>query len=97
MRCTPLFAVPVALGMALGGGRVYANDLALDSARYLRHSAAAKGVAESMCISELDARYFVRRLCARPGRFCDADTAADTADADADAAIAAGAAAAATS
>jgi len=33
------FAVPV----ALGGGRVYANDLNPASARYLRHNAAANG------------------------------------------------------
>ena len=70
------FAVPV----ALGGGRVYANDLNPDSARYLRHNAATNGVAERVRISELDARYFVRRLLG-PGTGDAA--AANTADASA--------------
>ena len=87
------FAVPV----ALGGGRVYANDLNPASARYLRHNAAANGVAGRVRISELDARYFVRRLLgpAAGAAAADDDDAADDDTADADAAVAVGAAAAA--
>jgi len=72
------FAVPV----ALRGGRVYANDLNPDSARWLRHNAAANGVAERVRISELDARCFVRRLLGpEAGGPADATDTADAADA----------------
>ena len=87
------FAVPV----ALRGGRVYANDLNPDSARWLRHNAAANGVAERVRISELDARCFVRRLLGpEAGGTADATDTADAADAadtadTADAAAGAGA------
>ena len=87
------FAVPV----ALGGGRVYANDLNPASARYLRHNAAANGVAGRVRISELDARYFVRRLLgpAAGAAAADDDDDDDDDNDDDDAAIAAAAAAAA--